>query len=70
MNRFFWWFAIGFFCVVPFRGAYILWRDLNHPETWDRWETNPCVYGPMWGIVLFAGVALAVQIYLAERKRR
>lgn len=67
MNRFFWWFAVGFFCVVPFRAAYILWRDLNQPG--DSWQTNPYVYLPMWGVVVVAGVVLAVHVYLTERER-
>lgn len=70
MNRFYRYLAIAFFVLAPPWGCYIVFRDFSHPETWDRWQKNPNVYLPMWGVVALCGVALAIFIYLSERRPR
>ena len=47
MHRIYYWLAIAFFILVPSRFCYVLYRDLNHPETWWDWQRNPYVYLPM-----------------------
>jgi hypothetical protein len=70
MKRLYYWLAVAFFVVVPPRFCYVLYRDLNHPETWWDWQRNPYVYLPMLAVVILVGIVLGGHILLTEVRER
>lgn len=70
MNRFFFWLGIVGLVALPLRFAYVLHRDLGHPETWSDPMCDPRLYLPGLVMLLIVGLILGLHVLWNRRRKR
>lgn len=60
-----------FVLSIPLWFGPVILADLAHPERWDSdWMHDARMYLPMIALVVIAGLAMAIHVYLTERRKR
>jgi hypothetical protein len=70
MNRFFFWLGCVGIVGLPLGFAYVLERDLAHPENWADPMYDPRLYGTGAVILVIVGLLMFLHILWTHRRKQ